>query len=401
MSSQFNNEDYQSFLNKTIVAGAASGTDSQPRQVTYYSSPALTITAISQAADGIVTSVGHGLVDGQQVFITGSDSDASVDGLQTVVKIDDDTFTVGVNTSTTAGTTGSIYNELHVVKDMVIDSYSGNGDPTWHGQLLINQRLNIAEGKFEFIQVESSDVAAVTEKFDMIGYSDKVSSSSAFSFLNPVETSFDWSVGATTVDIVSSDAADAAAGTGAATVHIYGLDGSFVEQSEELTLTGTTPVTPSANTYSRINKVQIGDLGSSNAEDGSSNSGVITVTRTTSGEHLSTIPINEGAAQLGHVTVPAGKTWCLSSINLYGERNREFEVRVMVRENLSGVGTAGPKGPYVVHKAIFRETAVYVTGTVTEMKIPEQSDVFIVARQRSGAGNGEVSVHLMGTMMTN
>lgn len=64
-----------------------------------------TITIISIASPGVVTSAAHGLSNGDTVHITGSDSTPSIDGARTVANVTTDTFTVGVNTSG-AGTAG-------------------------------------------------------------------------------------------------------------------------------------------------------------------------------------------------------------------------------------------------------------------------------------------------------
>ncbi len=55
------------------------------------------ITSISMANPTVVTSTGHGLVDDDVIFISGSDSTPSIDGFRTVTKIDNDTFNVPVN----------------------------------------------------------------------------------------------------------------------------------------------------------------------------------------------------------------------------------------------------------------------------------------------------------------
>lgn len=67
------------------------------------------ITNISKANPAVITAVGHGLLNGDQIVITNSNSSVSVDGLWTITKITDDTFSVPVDTSGGAsiGTRGS------------------------------------------------------------------------------------------------------------------------------------------------------------------------------------------------------------------------------------------------------------------------------------------------------
>jgi hypothetical protein len=71
---------------------------------------AVFITGNTKAAASVVTTpLPHGLIDGDQIVIAGSNSTVSIDGLQTVTKILDTTFSVPVDTSggAAAGTAGS------------------------------------------------------------------------------------------------------------------------------------------------------------------------------------------------------------------------------------------------------------------------------------------------------
>jgi len=82
---------------------------------------------------------------------------------------------------------------------------------------------------------------------------------------------------AQTLDVVSSDANDTSAGTGARTVEIQGLDGSYDAVTETVTMTGTTPATTTA-TFLRVNRAMVKTAGS-----GGVNAGAITIDQTTSG----------------------------------------------------------------------------------------------------------------------
>ena len=76
---------------------------------------------------------------------------------------------------------------------------------------------------------------------------------------------------ATTMTVSSSDANDTSAGTGARTVLISGLDGSYNEISETITMNGQTAVTTS-NSYLRVNRALVLTAGS-----GGANAGIIYV----------------------------------------------------------------------------------------------------------------------------
>lgn len=79
--------------------------DSNPSPTPISAALTGTISAISLASPGVATCVGHGLVTGDRVYIHSTNSTPVLDGERTVTRINDDTFSVGVNT-TGAGTTG-------------------------------------------------------------------------------------------------------------------------------------------------------------------------------------------------------------------------------------------------------------------------------------------------------
>jgi hypothetical protein len=68
-------------------------------------------------------------------------------------------------------------------------------------------------------------------------------------------------------DIVSSSANDAAAGTGARTVKVYGIDGNLAEASETVTMNGTNTVA-TVNTYLQVYAIKVLTVGSNNSNFG-------------------------------------------------------------------------------------------------------------------------------------
>lgn len=104
-----------------------------------------------------------------------------------------------------------------------------------------------------------------------------------------------------TISLLSDSASDTSAGTGARTVNIIGLDTDYNEQSEVITLNGTTPVA-SVNTYRRMHTMSVRSAGS-----GGVNAGAITARHTTTTSNIFNI-IQPGFNQSfgSGYTVPAG-----------------------------------------------------------------------------------------------
>ena len=81
--------------------------------------------------------------------------------------------------------------------------------------------------------------------------------------------SYPWQDTAQSLEILSSGTGsgnDTAAGTGARTVEIQGLDGDYNRQTETVTMNGTTPVTL-ANTYLRVFRMKVFTAGTGGAND--------------------------------------------------------------------------------------------------------------------------------------
>jgi len=105
------------------------------------------------------------------------------------------------------------------------------------------------------------------------------------------------------VEVLSSSADDASAGTGLRTVVVQGLNGDWVEISETITLNGTTPV-QSVNSYRRVHTMRGETAGS-----GGFNVGTITVRHATTEANvfLAMLPTTNQTACSAY-TIPAGKT---------------------------------------------------------------------------------------------
>lgn len=110
---------------------------------------------------------------------------------------------------------------------------------------------------------------AQTQRFTMEGLNTSISATTADVWSAGGAISFPAS--ATTTLLVSSSANDTAAGTGARTVRVTGLDANFKPIVEIATLNGTSNVTL-ANSYLRINLVEVVTAGS-----GLSNAGTISI----------------------------------------------------------------------------------------------------------------------------
>lgn len=113
---------------------------------------------------------------------------------------------------------------------------------------------------------------------------------------------------ATKLEILSASANDTAAGTGARTFVIQGLDTNFNQISETITLNGVTPV-QTVNSYLRVNSLTIASAGSGNV-----NAGDVTLRVTGAGATQAIARAGYGFAKQCVFTVPAGFTLLVTDI---------------------------------------------------------------------------------------
>lgn len=95
-----------------------------------------------------------------------------------------------------------------------------------------------------------------------------------------------------TIDVVSSSTSDDSGSTGVNSIIVWGVDENWQQQTEIITMDGTTTVTTTSQ-WIGINRVSIYTTGS-----GTSNVGNITVTSTSTGHTMAVMPAGEGTTQM-------------------------------------------------------------------------------------------------------
>lgn len=112
---------------------------------------------------------------------------------------------------------------------------------------------------------------------------------------------------ASVLKVSSSSASDTAAGTGARTVFIEGVDDSYAVVSELVTLNGQTAVN-TTNSYRFVNSMYVASVGSGGSNAGNINIGTGTVTAGVPAVLYDIIASGYNNRTTGHYCVPAGYT---------------------------------------------------------------------------------------------
>lgn len=154
---------------------------------------------------------------------------------------------------------------------------------------------------------------------------------------------------ATALEIVSSDANDTAAGTGARTVYVEGIVANGAVGSETVTMNGTAAVALS-NSYRRVYRMYVATSGTYASSSASSNAGTITLRESGGGSTWAVINVETGfglgQSLISCYTVPANHTAYVLSYNVIIEAAKSIDLFVFKREGITT--TSAPYTPMVL-----------------------------------------------------
>lgn len=179
--------------------------------------------------------------------------------------------------------------------------------------------------------------------------------------------------GAETVTIVSSSADDAIDGVGMRTLRIYGLGANGLEQNEDITVTGITPVT-STLSYLRLDTAK-GLTAGSNA----SNVGDITIAQSISTDVVfAVMPAGYNSTMIAAYTIPSDKTGYLISQRaaISNKNAAAVDMRIQIRQpqsvftvggeaSLNSVGTGYIEQSFTIPKVVPSGTDLYIEGNAS------------------------------------
>lgn len=196
---------------------------------------------------------------------------------------------------------------------------------------------------------------------------------------------FNWLTAAAAVRIkTGGNAADAAAGLGARSVMVEGLDENFNLASELLVTNGVAMSDPTVVTFIRVFRAYVVDSGAY----GAANTGVIVV-ETTGGTTMLTIAVETGQSQYGAYTVPAGKIAAVPRYRIFVDSGKNADVQFCQRSG-ADVVLAPFSAPRRVANfiALAGESQIQLT---TWHIFNEKTDIFWQAKANTTAAAVEVS----------
>lgn len=240
--------------------------------------------------------------------------------------------------------------------------------------------------------VDTSDTAAAADLADSINNDTRTpltvptANVVATSALGVVTINQDGEIGdlvdiAGTTNITASDSTLTDVGTGARSVVIEGLDVNYQEITETVFLNGTT-VVACVNTYLRVNRAYVDQVGSAGV-----NAGLITIRLASAGAVQIVIPIGDGESQITNHTVPAGSEALMKKLNITISQAGGNAVVVLI------------KGKYrLVGKSWRTFYLRYGTGDHAkefqndELTFPPKTDIRFTAIKQNGTDDAEIGV---------
>lgn len=155
---------------------------------------------------------------------------------------------------------------------------------------------------------------------------------------------------AAALEVVSSDANDTSAGSGARTVTIIGLNSSWAEVTQTVSMNGTTAVALGTNLI-RAYRMYVATSGTYGTATAASHAGTITLQGSGGGAtwlQIYSTNFPRGQSECGVYTVPTGKTAIVNFHYISVESNKPATIVFLQRENADTVAA-----PYSAVRAAY------------------------------------------------
>lgn len=198
-----------------------------------------------------------------------------------------------------------------------------------------------------------------------------------YTFLNTAEK----------MSVVSASGEDAVGGSGVSVIAIVGLDGDYNPISEQLTLTGDTPVLTTKK-YIRVSRIVCLKSGTEHVTLGN-NVGQITVTSETSEVVQAIVREQKGQTLMGIYTVPAGCTGFVTHVSFSCGQGKQCTFRIKVRPNISGYNAFAQK-----HVIELYQNSHY-GALVPPLALNQKSDAIVTGVTSSGTIDATMSFSVM------
>jgi hypothetical protein len=198
------------------------------------------------------------------------------------------------------------------------------------------------------------------------------------------------------LELLSSDADDTAAGTGAQSVTIIGQDDNFQEVTQTFATDGTTPV--AVGDWCRVYRVFVATSGTYATSTAGSHAGTLTVRVAGAGASwvsLPILPFPVGQSQIGAYTVPSGKTAYLLSKTIFVDSIKVADVFFFQRDNVDDVTTPFTGAMRLVERELGVVGGFTVVFATPKGPFTGPCDLGFMAKVATGSADASVEFELL------
>jgi len=202
-----------------------------------------------------------------------------------------------------------------------------------------------------------------------------------------------WPTTASTLEVISNSANDTAAGTGARSITIEGLDSDWNPISETIATAGLSASTATTAKFLRVNRCYVATCGEYATLSKGLNKGDIILRISSAGATQATIdfvtPMGTGQSEVARYSVAAKSRAYIASIFMQVDGIKVSDIAILVREN--GDTIAAPFAPRRVRQYFPGVVGVEsYRPTVPLGPYPAKSDIWFAAN--AAAVNTEVAI---------
>ena len=199
---------------------------------------------------------------------------------------------------------------------------------------------------------------------------------------------------ATLLRVKAGDAGDTAAGAGARTINVQGLDANGAEQTDTLTTNGTSAGANGVIEFVRVYRAWVDTSGTYGVSGSPSHIDEIVIENAAGDADWITIPsesLGIGQSEVAAFTVPAGKSAWIAGYDISVDSAKSTNVHLFKRE-----GILDTAAPYKAVREIVRHVGLgspfRQAYEIPDGPYPPLTDIW--AEAKVGASTGEVSVNM-------
>ena len=192
------------------------------------------------------------------------------------------------------------------------------------------------------------------------------------------------------------NAADTAAGAGARSVRLWGLDENGDEVQEVIATAGTAASAATSASFIRLYHAEVEDSGTYGTQSAGSHVGNITIENAAGGTDWAQIQLNgfpSAVTGIGSISIPRGHAGFLCSININVDQTKSTDIIILKREGI--LQAAAPYKPIQKVQEFIGISSSITINFEIPIKFTELSDLGVLAKVSNGTGAVSVDLEVL------